>query len=305
MTAPTPLPTYVLVTPARNEEAFIELTLKSMVAQTVRPLKWVVVSDGSTDRTDAIVKSHMAGNSWIELVRMPERKERHFGGKVFSFNAGYDRVKDLPYEIIGNLDADLSFEPDLFESLMRNFAANPNLGVGGAPFTEGKGTYDFRYSSIEHVSGACQLFRRQCFEEIGGYKPMPMGGIDVLAVLTARMNGWQTRTFTERVCFHHRVMGSAKDSATRICYRLGQKDYMLGRHPVWQLFRSLYQMRRRPVLVGGLMLFLGYCSFALRRVQRHVPKDVVRFQRREQMRRLKSLFFRKPAGQSSALVGHA
>jgi poly-beta-1,6-N-acetyl-D-glucosamine synthase len=287
------LPTYVLITPARNEEAFIELTLKSMVAQTLRPLKWVIVSDGSTDRTDEIVQRYTSEHDWIELVRMPERKERNFGGKVLSFNAGRERVKGLKYDIIGNLDADLSFEPDLFAMLMGKFAENPKLGVGGAPFTEGKGTYDFRYSSVEHVSGACQLFRRECFEAIGGYQPMKGGGIDVLAVLTARMNGWQTRTFPERVCFHHRSMGSAKHSAAMISFKLGQKDYMLGRHPLWQLFRAVYQMKRPPLIVGGIALLAGYGSYGLKRVPRLVPEAVVRFQRREQMDRLKRFLFGK------------
>jgi glycosyltransferase involved in cell wall biosynthesis len=283
---------YVLITPARNEEAFIELTLKSVVAQTLRPLKWVIVSDGSTDRTDDIVGKYAAQHDWIELVRMPVRPERNFGGKVLSFNAGRERVKGLSYDVIGNLDADLSFDADLFAMLMDKFAADPGLGVAGAPFTEGEGTYDFRFSSIEHVSGACQLFRRECFAAIGGYQPMPGGGIDVLAVLTARMKGWRTRTFPERVCFHHRVMGSAKDGAARISYRLGQKDYMLGRHPIWQLFRAFYQMRRPPVILGGLMLFAGYFSFALKRVARLVPEEVVQFQRREQKQRLRAFFRR-------------
>lgn len=299
------LPTYVLITPARNEEAFIELTLKSMVAQTVRPLKWVIVSDGSMDRTDEIVKSYTASHDWIELVRMPERKERNFGGKVFSFNAGRERVKALPYDIIGNLDADMSFERDLFAMLMRKFAENPKLGVGGAPFTEGKGTYDFRYSSVEHVSGACQLFRRECFEAIGGYQAMKGGGIDVLAVLTARMKGWQTRTFPEQVCFHHRSMGSAKNGAAMISFKLGQKDYMLGRHPLWQLFRAVYQMKHPPYLVGGLALLAGYGSYGLKRVQRMVPPEVVQFQRREQMDRLKKFLFGRFAAQDRSSKEYA
>ncbi len=111
-------PTYVLITPARNEADYIELTLKSMVAQTVRPLRWVIVSDGSTDGTDEIVRRYMAGNTWIELLRMPERRERHFAGKVHAFNAGYDRVKNLNFDVVGNLDADVSFEPGHFEFLI-------------------------------------------------------------------------------------------------------------------------------------------------------------------------------------------
>jgi biofilm PGA synthesis N-glycosyltransferase PgaC len=294
-----PLPTYVLITPARNEEAFIELTIKSMIAQTVRPLKWIIASDGSTDRTDQIVSQYAAQHDWIELVRLPERRGRDFGGKVFTFNAGCDRVKNLQYDIIGNLDADMSFEPGLFGFLMQKFAENPRLGVAGAPFTEGKGTYDFRFSSVEHVSGACQMFRRQCFESIGGYVPMKGGGIDVLAVLTARMKGWQTRTFPEFVCFHHRSMGSAAHNAVSASFRLGEKDYMLGRHPLWQTFRAVYQMRRAPMFIGGLMLFAGYFWCALGRRKRTVPPDVVKFQHREQMKRLQRLMFRAGHAQQS------
>src|SRR5690242_17159020 len=122
---------YVLVTPARNESAFIELTLKSVVAQTVRPLRWIVVSDGSTDGTDEIVQEYAREHDWIELVRAPERTERHFAGKVHAFNAGYARVKDLVYDIIGNLDADISFDPEYFGFLLGKFAENRALGVAG------------------------------------------------------------------------------------------------------------------------------------------------------------------------------
>src|SRR6201996_1311307 len=106
---------YVLVSPARNEEDYIELTIKSVINQTVLPAKWVIVSDGSTDRTDEIVKKYAAEYPWIELVRRPERKVRHFAGKVDCFNSGYERLKDIPYDVIGSLDADISFEPVYFE----------------------------------------------------------------------------------------------------------------------------------------------------------------------------------------------
>src|SRR5580704_15717832 len=163
------LPKYVLITPARNEAKFIELTLESMVSQTVVPLKWVIVSDGSTDGTDEIVKKYTSDYAWIELIRMPERKERHFAGKVLAFNAGYAKLAGLPYEIIGNLDGDVSFDGDYFDFLLRKFDENPHLGVAGTPFREGSFQYDYRFTSIEHVSGQCQLFRRECFEAIGGY----------------------------------------------------------------------------------------------------------------------------------------
>src|ERR1022692_3245971 len=182
---PAPLK-LVLVTPARNEAEFIEGTVKSVIAQTVRPVRWVIVSDGSTDGMDDIVSRYVAGYPWIELVRMPERKERNFAGKVHAFNAGRERCKDLEYDVIGNLDADVTFDQDYFDFLLKKFAENPKLGVAGTPFREGSYQYDFRFTSVEHVSGQIQLFRRECFEAIGGYTPIKTGGIDLVAVMTAR-----------------------------------------------------------------------------------------------------------------------
>src|SRR5215471_13948806 len=283
----TTLPSYALVSAARNEEAFIELTIKSVVAQSVKPLRWVIVSDGSTDRTDEIVKSYLSDHPWIELLRMPERRERHFAGKVMAFNAGWQQVKHLRYAAIGSLDADISLDSDYFEFLLSKFAEFPKLGVGGTPFTEGKGTYDFRFSSLEHVSGACQLFRRECFEEIGGYTPIKGGGIDLVAVVTARMKGWQTRSFPEKVCFHHRKMGSGMNRGLKLPFKWGQADYRLGGHPLWQFFRCLYQMTNPPYVVGGLFCLMGYYFSLVMRRQKAVTAEFSRFRGEEQMARLK------------------
>jgi biofilm PGA synthesis N-glycosyltransferase PgaC len=294
---------YVLITPARNEAAFIELTLKSVVAQTVRPLKWVIVSDGSTDGTDEIVAKYLADNPWIELLRMPERRERHFAGKVHAFNAGYARVKDLPFEIVGSLDADLSFDSEYFLFLLAKLAENPELGLVGTPFQDGPNkTYDFRFVSIEHVSGACQLFRRQCFEDIGGYKPVKGGGIDHIAVLTARMKGWKTRTFTEKMSIHHRPMGTAERGTFKARFKTGSLDYALGGHPIWELFRTCYQMSKRPVLIGGLTLLAGYLWAFATRAERPISPELVKFRRSEQMHRLRNFLLRKNSSQKSTPV---
>ena len=282
--------TYVLITPARNEAEFVELTLESVVSQRVRPLKWVIVSDGSTDGMDDIVQRYAAEHPWIELVRMPERSERHFAGKVNAFNAGYVRVKDLPYDIIGNLDADVSFDADYFDFLLSKFAESPRLGVAGTPFREGTYQYDFRFVSIEHVSGQCQMFRRKCFEEIGGYVPMKTGGVDLVAVTTARMKGWQTRTFLEKPYLHHRKMGTAGHSTLMAAYKSGRVDYILGVHPLWQFVRSIYQMARRPYVLYGAMLLAGFVWAMATRVEKTVPDDLVQFRRKEQMQRLRNLF---------------
>jgi len=282
------IPTYVLITPARNEVSFIEQTIKSVVGQTLRPLKWVIVSDGSTDGTDDIVKKYVADHKWIELVRMAERKERHFAGKVHAFNAGYDRVKSVKYDIIGNLDADITFAEDYLVFLLSKFVENLRLGVAGTPFREGAQQYDYRFTSIEHVSGACQLFRRECFEEIGGYKPTPIGGIDLIAVITARMKGWQTRSFPEKTCVHHRLMGTGMHRGLMVFFKGGRGDYMLGGHPLWEIGRSIYQMKNKPYILGGALRLMGFYWDMIRGVEKCVPKDFVEFRRKEQMGRLRS-----------------
>jgi len=284
------LPSYVLITPARNEAAFIEATIKCVIAQTALPLKWVIVSDGSVDGTDEIARKYIELHPWIELIRMPERTERHFAGKVLAFNAGYERIRGLVPEVVGNLDADVTFEPDHFRFLLSKAAEDPGLGVFGAPFREGDFQYDYRFTNIENVWGGCQLFRWECYEDIGGYRPVKGGCIDHIAVVGARMNGWKTRTFTERVCIHHRVMGTAQQGPIKSKFRMGAKDYSVGNHPVWELSRAAYQMRNRPFVIGGFAMAAGYFWSGLRRAEVRVTPGMVRFIRREQMNRLRKLF---------------
>lgn len=284
---------YVVITPARNEAQFIELTLKSVIDQTVLPRKWVIVSDGSTDGTDDIVKKYMAQHPWIELVRMPVRSERHFAGKVHAFNAGYAKVRDTENDIIVSLDADISFAADYFAFLLEKMSADKALGLAGTPFRELSGeTYDYRFVNIEHVSGACQVFRRECFEDIGGYLAVKGGSIDHIAVITARMKGWRTRTFTERICLHHRAMGTAGRSLLKSRFKLGMKDYSIGNHPMWEFVRTARQMTLAPILTGGLALAAGYLWGVVRQVPRPISPELVAFQRREQMQRL-SRFIRR------------
>lgn len=297
------LPTYVVITPARNEAAAIELTLQSMIAQTVRPVRWTIVSDGSTDGTDEIVSRYASQHQWIHLIRMPQRTERNFAGKVHAFNAGRDSVAGLVYDVIVSLDGDISFEPDYFAFLLEKLAGDPALGLVGTPFREISGeTYDYRFVSIEHVSGACQVFRRTCFESFGGYIPVKGGAIDNIAVISARMKGWRTRTFPEKSCIHHRQMGTAQHGSLAARIRFGAKDYAIGNHPVWEIFRGLYQMSRPPQVLGGLALMAGYFRAAIRHAERPVSAELMAFHRREQMQRLRKLLIaplRRLTGQKS------
>ena len=297
------LPVYVLITPARNEAKLIELTMQSVVAQTVRPAKWVIVSDGSTDGTDDIVLRYATANPWIELLRMPARKERHFAGKVNAFNAGYARAKQMPHEVVASLDADIAFDAGYFEYLLGKIAQDERLGLVGTPFQDGPNAiYDYRFVNIEHVSGACQVFRRECFEQIGGYRAIKGGGIDYFAVVSARMHGWKTRTFTEKICVHHREMGTAQHGVLASRFKYGVKDYVFANHPVWQISRSLYQMTRRPFVVGGLAMLTGYMWAALRRTERLVSREMAEFIQREQMQRLRKFIVdANPSAHSAAL----
>jgi len=281
---------YVIVTSARNEEAFIEKTIHSVVSQTILPVRWIIVSDGSTDGTDEIVRRYLEKHRWIDFVRMSEHRDRNFAAKVHCFNAGYARLKGVDYDIIGNLDADISFDRDYMEFLLKKFAGNPQLGVTGTPFVEENASpYNYKFANIEHVSGACQLFRRKCFEDIGGYIPIKGGGIDWVAVTSARMKGWKTLTFTEKTCFHHRPMGTGSSNILKARFKLGKEDYYLGGHPLWAFFRAIYQFKERPYVIGGLWLLIGYLVAFLTRVKRPLPMELVEFHRKEQMARLKTI----------------
>jgi glycosyltransferase involved in cell wall biosynthesis len=282
---------YVLITPARNEERFIEKTIQSVVGQTVLPSKWVIVNDGSTDATASIVGRYLAKYDWMELVELPAHRDRSFAAKVLAFNAGFDRVKNLEYEVIGNLDSDLSFDADYCEFLLNKFEEDANLGVAGTIFREeGYSSATDSFEGQNHVAGGCQLFRRQCFEEIGGYIPNRAGGIDWIAVTTARMMGWTTRSFREKSFFHYRSLGTAERSLLTSAFSYGEKDYYLGGHPLWEMFRVVYRAVKKPYLVGAIALYSGYLSAFLRQMKRPVSDELMRFHRKEQMLKLKTIF---------------
>lgn len=282
---------YVLITPARNEETMIGRTIQSMVRQTAIPLKWVIVDDGSLDATADIVENHLAQHVWIELVRLPKHRDRSFAAKVGAFYAGLERVRGMAYEVVGNLDADVSFDEDYCEFLMRKFAEDIDLGVAGTVFREeGYSSETDSFEGQNHVAGGCQMFRRQCFEEIGGYIPNKAGGVDWIAVTTARMLGWKTQSFRDKSFFHHRSLGTAERGILASSFSYGEKDYYLGGDPVWEMFRVAYRMTKRPYLLGGMALGLGYACGVVRRIDRPVSSDLMRFHRQEQKLKLRAIW---------------
>jgi glycosyltransferase involved in cell wall biosynthesis len=276
---------YLLITAARNEAANIERTIESVIAQTVTPMKWVIVDDGSTDATADIVKRFLRTHDWIELFEMPRHRDRSFAAKARCFNAAYERVKSLSFDVIGNLDADISFDQDYLEFLMGKFEDDPALGVVGTIFKEtGYSSDTHSFEGENHVAGGCQMFRRLAFENVGGYVPTKIG-TDWIAVTSARMKGWKTRSFREKAFFHHRSLGSAGRTRLQTAFLYGEKDYRLGWHPLYELFRVAYQGGTHPLI--GLSLGLGYTASLVRRTERPVSPELMRFHRGEQLAKLK------------------
>ena len=282
---------YVLITSARNEESLIAKTIDSVVAQTQLPEHWVITDDGSTDGTAEIIERYATRFPWIHLIRRVNRANRHFTGKADAINAGFKFLETSQFDVVGNLDADVTFEADLMKFLMQKFSADPQLGVAGAPYIEGD--FDSARDSFEgenFVAGQVQLFRRRCFEEIGGYVKSRAGGVDWIAVMTARMKGWKVRSFAEKRFIHHRTMSTAERGLLAAYFSYGQKDYYLGGSPLWEILRVAFRAMKKPFLVGGIAMWLGYCHAALTRMERPVSPELLRFHRHNQLKKLKKIF---------------
>ncbi len=281
---------YVLITSARNEEEYIEQTLQSVTSQTVLPRRWVIVDDGSTDGTAACVKKYADRFDWIELISTKPGERRNFAAKARNVAMAYDRLRNLTFDVVGNIDADISFAENHMAFLLDKLSEDQQLGLAGTAYLEKD--FDSRKNTTadtSHVSGQCQLFRRECWEAIGGYSHSSSGGIDWLAVRTARMKGWKVTSFHERTFFHHKPMGTGGGNIWKAWFRNGQKDYRFGNHPVWELFRVVFQMRGRPYVIGGLVMLAGFLWAAIRHVERIAPADVMAFHRAEQLGKLRTL----------------
>ena len=282
---------YVLITAVRNEAGLIEHTLRAVMAQTVLPERWIIVDDGSTDGTAGVVRRVAAGQRWIELVSSPPRREGNFAGKANAVNMAFGRLQATEFDVVGNVDGDVSFDEEYMSFLLQRFAMFPQLGVAGTPFTE-IGGYDSARDSFEgdqYVAGPVQLFRAECFRDIGGYVPNPAGGVDWIAVMTARMRGWGVRSFPDKRFHHHRTMGTAGRGRLAALFSYGQKDYYLGGLLLWQLCRVMYRAMKRPYLIGACALLAGYLWAAIKRVPRAVTPELMAYHRREQGVKLKKI----------------
>jgi len=288
---------YVLATAAYNEEKQIEQTIRCVLSQTVLPLRWFIVSDGSTDRTDTIIQHYAAQRSFIVYKRL--EKTRSGLNKLENTSLAQSRamalarenLKDLDYDFLGNLDADITFGSDYFEKIIDKINSDPELGiVGGGAYSVLK---DGRPASggfiqPDFVGGPIQFFRRKCLEDIGGYAPY--GHSDSVAVFSARMKGWKVRCFPEIRAYHHGMPGNSIREKVPICFRLGYMDYIMGALPLFMAGRCAARMFQRPYILAGISMFSGYLGAALKSQKSLLPKDLKEFMQADQKRKIRDTF---------------
>jgi len=282
---------YILITPARNEADFIAETIKSVCNQNIPPKKWIIVNDGSTDATEEIVSTYAGQNNFIQLLNLVHERKRDFGSKVYAFREGYIHLRDIEYDFIGNLDADVSFESDYYQKILEECEKNKKLGIAGGIIKElVDGSYIAQNISLTSVAGAIQLFRRQCYESTGGYMPLKHGGVDAAAEILARMNGWQVRTFPEYPVLHHRRVATGRRSAIGTRFYQGLSNYSLGYHPLFHIMSSMFRIGDSPYLIGSIASIIGFCWAYIRDDKKQLPDRAQKYLRTEQIERLKQTF---------------
>lgn len=282
---------YVLITPARNEEVTIETTIQSVTRQTVPPKRWIIVSDGSTDRTDEIIEFYAKAHGFIHYQRRDNGGQRDFSSKVHTFNMGYRALDGVEYSYIGNLDADISLDPFYYERVLARFESNQRLGIaGGLRYDLYRGRFEKVICARDSVGGPIQLFRRKCFEDVGGFIPLETGGEDAVAEIMARMCGWEVQTFPELKVYHHRSTGTASANILLARFRDGMRNYAIGYHPLFEMAKCIRRLAAPPYLIGALLMLAGYCRAFYRRDERPLPKAFLLYFRNEQLSKLRAIF---------------
>jgi poly-beta-1,6-N-acetyl-D-glucosamine synthase len=276
---------YVVISPVRDEEAYLRFTIESMLAQTIRPIEWIIVNDGSTDNTAAIIDEYAAQNPWIRAVHRLNRGFRKAGGGVVeAFNDGYRSLSTDDWQFIVKLDGDLSFGPDYFEECLNSFNRDPHLGIGGGAicYLE-NGTKRMEPNPEFHVRGATKIYRRDCWEAIGGFWPAP--GWDTMDEVKANMLGWGTKTFGNLHLRHYRHTGTA-DGVWAGMVKNGRANYVCGYHPLFMLVKCLLRLPQRPYFIGAVGLLYGFLSGYVKQIPQVNDLQTIGFLRRQQLGRL-------------------
>lgn len=276
---------YVVVTPVRDEELYLAKTIESMVRQTILPLEWVIVNDGSRDATGEIIEEAARQYPWIRAVHRSDRGFRKWGaGIIEAFYDGYHALNYTDWDYMSKLDGDLSFNPDYFERMFAKFAQNPKLGIGGGVlYHDEAGKRVLETHPAFHVRGGVKIYRRACWEQIGGLWVGP--GSDTVDEVKANMLGWASRSFFDIHMTHHRFTGASWGRWGGLV-KDGKIDYVSGYHPLFLIAKSIRRMFRRPYCLNGFALFYGYLSAFVHKTPRVDDPNVIRYLRRQQLARL-------------------
>jgi biofilm PGA synthesis N-glycosyltransferase PgaC len=283
---------YLLISACRNESTYIDGLIETVVTQTLQPFRWVIVDDGSTDDTYARAATKGKDLAILQIAKMPNKGPRSFASQVYAAQHGYELVRHLEFEFIGFLDADIRLGADYYERLVGFFNAEPLLGLAGGAVID---QYQERAENVRqgsedfHVAGGVQFFRRQCFEQIGGYVPIDGGGQDTIADIMVMMHGWRIRTIPEIKATHLRPEGFSKQNVFRRGLLWGRKFYLIGYHPVFYFGQCLRRITRHPVLLGSLCQLIGFVVASFGAEPRPVRKEFVQFLRKAQMQRLRRI----------------
>jgi glycosyltransferase involved in cell wall biosynthesis len=251
----------------------------------------VIVSDGSTDGTDEIVIKYANKYRFIEFIRNENKLKPKYGiasRKVAAIQVGFKHLDGITYEYYGNLDADISCAEDFYSTLIEKFKNNPKLGLGGSFVYN---TYENKiypyFDNPRGVGGPIQFFRRQCWEDIGGYYPGAYE--DSIAVVMARMKGWEVQSFSDIRAYHHKCAGLPGRGQVHAKFHVGRMEHMMGDHILYEVARCAGDISKKPIVIGSLLRLLGYSWSALKGNAIQTPADVVKYMRNDQLQRLKNI----------------
>ena len=276
---------YVVVSPIRDEAKYIEKTIFSMISQTVIPLEWIIVDDGSQDNTGDIIDAYADKYEWIKIIHRKDRGFRQSGGGVVeAFCAGYNILTYDDWDFIVKLDGDLSFGEDYFERCFQYFQNDPKLGIsGGGIYNIIDGKTILEEDPPFHVRGATKIYRKACWNNIGGLFKVP--GWDTLDELKANMLGWKTKGYAEIEVIHLRPTGDAY-GVWRDWAKNGLANYISGYHPLFMLIKCVKRMFQKPYILIAVGLFYGFVSGYIKKIPQIDDRALIRYIRKEQMNKL-------------------
>lgn len=282
-----PSPRYIVITPVRNEENNFPQTLASFVNQTIQPALWIVVDDGSKDRTAAIADEAAAKHPWIQVIHRADRGFRQPGtGVVAAFNDGLALIGERTWDFLVKFDGDLSFSPDYFEQCFAKFDRDPKLGIGGGLICRAEAgglVGESLGDPAFHVRGATKIYRHACWSQIGGLFKAP--GWDTLDELKANMLGWTTLTFRDLKIHQLKDTGSADGKWTN-WVKNGLANYITGYHPLFMLAKCVKRLPSRPYLIGAAGLSWGFLKGYLTRTPQVPDRPLIKYVRSQQLRKL-------------------